>query len=312
MQAKSSKIGDLVDFEKLKTFLEVCQQGSFSRAAEKLRVTQPAISAQIRSLEKEVGATLFDRKSGKVSTTAAGRVFEPFAEHCLQCYSHIVMTVADLHRSPRGTISISANETTCLYVFPRIFAHFKRQCPRVGLGIVRAERARTVEAVLKRQVDFGVISLPMKDPRLKTTLIHKDELVLVVQPDHALAQRRSVRVDELVQYPLLMPKQGRQREQIDGIFQMNDFHPKLAMEVDSGELLKRLILAGLGVGFLPRVNVVEDEQAKQLCTVKIDGVRLARDLALIYHRENVLTRAAQTFLEIATSEHHLPEPEPVA
>lgn len=290
-----------MDFEKLKTFLEVCQQGSFSRAAEKLRVTQPAISAQIRSLEKEVGATLFDRKSGKVSTTAAGRVFEPFAEHCLQCYSHIVMTVADLHRSPRGAISISANETTCLYVFPKIFAQFKKQCPRVGLGIVRADRARTLEAVLKRQVDFGVISLPLKDSRIQVNLVHKDELVLVVQPTHPLAQRESIKIDELVQYPMLLPKQGRQREQIDGIFQMHDFHPKLAMEVDSGELLKRLILAGLGVGFLPRVNVAEDEALKLLCTVRIEGFRLARDLALIFHKENMLTRAAQTFLDIAAA-----------
>jgi DNA-binding transcriptional LysR family regulator len=290
-----------VDFEKLKTFLEVCQQGSFSRAAEKLRVTQPAISAQIRSLEKEVGATLFDRKSGKVSTTAAGRVFEPFAEHCLQCYSHIVMTVADLHRSPRGAISISANETTCLYVFPKIFAQFKQQCPRVGLGIVRADRARTLEAVLKRQVDFGVISLPLKDPRITVNLVHKDELVLVVLPTHPLAQRKTIKIDELVQYPLLLPKEGRQREQIDGIFQMHDFQPKLAMEVDSGELLKRLIIAGLGAGFLPRINVVEDESNRQLATVRIEGIRLARDLALIYHKDNALTRAAQTFLEIATA-----------
>ena len=287
--------------------MEVCQQGSFSRAAEKLRVTQPAISAQIRSLEKEVGATLFDRKSGKVSTTAAGRVFEPFAEHCLQCYSHIVMTVADLHRSPRGTISISANETTCLYVFPKIFAQFKKQCPRVGLGIVRAERARTLEAVLKRQVDFGVVSLPLKDPRITVSLVHKDEIVLVVQPSHPLAQRKTIKVDDLVPYPLLLPKQGRQREQIDGIFRMYDFQPKLAMEVDSGELLKRLITAGLGVGFLPRINVAEDESAKQLATVRIEGVRLARDLALIFHRENVLTRAAQTFLDIATAGQRAPQ-----
>lgn len=295
-----------MDFEKLKTFLQVCQQGSFSRAAEKLRVTQPAISAQIRSLEKEVGATLFDRKSGKVSTTAAGRVFEPFAEHCLQCYSHIVMTVADLHRSPRGAISISANETTCLYVFPKIFSQFKKECPRVGLGIVRAERARTLEAVLKRQVDFGVISLPLKDPRIKANLVHKDEVVLVVQPAHPLAQKKTIKVDDLAPYPLLLPKQGRQREQIDGIFRMYDFQPKLAMEVDSGELLKRLISAGLGIGFLPRINVAEDEAAKQLATVRLEGVRLARDLALIYHKENVLTRAAQTFLDIATEGQRAP------
>ncbi len=290
-----------MDFEKLRTFLEVCQLGSFSRAAEKLRVTQPAISAQIRSLEKEMGASLFDRKSGKVSTTAAGRVFEPFAEHCLQCYSHIQMTVADLHRAPRGAISISANETTCLYVFPAIFAEFRKQCPKVGIGIVRAERARTLEAVLKRQVDFGVISLPLKDKRLSITPVHKDELVLAVQPEHALAQRTTIRVEELAKFPLLLPKQGRQREQLEGIFQMHDLHPRLAMEVDSGELLKRLIVAGMGAGFLPRINFVDEEKAGKLVAVRLEGVRLARDLALIHHRDHVLTRAAREFLDIATA-----------
>ncbi len=154
-------------------------------------------------------------------------------------------------------------------------------------------------------MDFGVISLPLKDPRINVSLVHKDELVLVVQPNHPLAQRKSIKVEDLVQYPMLLPQQGRQREQIDGIFQMHDFQPKLAMEVDSGELLKRLIVAGLGVGFLPRVNVEEDEKAKQLATVRIEGIRLARDLALIYHKENMLTRAAQTFLEIATAENHI-------
>jgi len=166
---------------------------------------------------------------------------------------------------------------------------------------VRAERARTLEAVLKRQVDFGVISLPIKDARITVNLVHKDELVLVVQPTHPLANRETIRLDDLVQYPLLVPKQGRQREQIDGIFQMRDFQPRLAMEVDSGELLKRLIMAGLGAGFLPHINVVDDERAKLVATVRIEGIRLARDLALIYHRDNALTRAAQTFLEIATA-----------
>lgn len=299
-----------MDFEKLKTFLEVCRQGSFSRAAARLSVTQPAISAQIRSLEKEVGATLLDRKSSGVRPTAAGRLFEPFAEGCLQRHDRILMAVADLHRTPRGSISISANETTCLYVFPKIFAQFKRQCPRVELAIVRAERVRTLESVLRRQVDFGVISLPFKDPRIRVNLVHRDELVLAVPPAHPLAERKTIRVDELVQYPLLLPKQGRQRERIDGMFRMHDFQPKTAMEVDSGELLKRLILAGLGIGFLPHINVVEDERAGQIATLRMEGRRFARDLALIFHKENSLTRAAQIFLEIATAGSSIPAATP--
>src|ERR1700761_5931645 len=180
-----------MDFEQLRTFLEVSRLKSFSRAAEKLGVTQPAISAQIRSLENEAGARLFDRDGGKVTFTAAGRLFEPFAEHCLQVHSHIMVAIGELHRSPRGEISVSANEATSLYVLPTVFAQFKKRYTRVNLNVVRADRARSLEAVLNREVDFGIISLPLKDPRLMVDLIHRDEVVLVAPKNHSLAAREA-------------------------------------------------------------------------------------------------------------------------
>jgi len=269
-----------MDFEQLRTFLEVSRLKSFSRAAEKLGVTQPAISAQIRSLENEAGARLFDRDGGKVTFTAAGRLFEPFAEHCLQVHSHIMVAIGELHRSPRGEISISANEATSLYVLPAVFAQFKKQYTRVNLNIVRADRAKSLEAVLNREVDFGIVSLPVKDVRLTVDIIHKDDLVLVVPKTHPLATRDQIKFAEILQYPLLLPKHGRQREQIDDTFRSNEVQPRIAMEVDSSELLKRLIGAGLGMGFLPRSNVRDDERNGLLKTIKVDGVRLSRELAL--------------------------------
>jgi DNA-binding transcriptional LysR family regulator len=289
-----------MDFEQLRTFLEVCRLRSFSRAAEKLMVTQPAISAQIRTLENEVGARLFDRDGGKVTFTAAGKVFEPFAEHCLQCHSHITVAIGELHRSPRGEISVSANEATSLYVLPTVFAQFKRQYSRVGLSIVRADRARSIESVVSREVDFGVVSLPLKDPRLLVDIIHRDEVVLVAPKNHSLATRDSVKFPEILQHPLLLPKQGRQRELIEDLFRTYDVQPRVAMEVESSELLKRLIVAGLGVGFLPRINVQGDEKMGTLDIIKLDGVRLNRELAVVYRKDKTLTRAAHAFLEIAT------------
>src|ERR1700712_3004853 len=132
-----------MDFGQLKTFLEVSHQKSFSRAAEKLRLTQPAVSAQIRSLEQEVGERLFDRTGGKVTFTSAGRVFEAFAEHALDCQRHLMLMISEQRSSPRGEITISAQESTSLYVLPHVFAEFKKDCARVALKIVRAEKART-------------------------------------------------------------------------------------------------------------------------------------------------------------------------
>ncbi len=300
-----------MDFEQLRTFLEVSRLRSFSRAAEKLSVTQPAISAQIRSLENEVGARLFDRDGGKVTFTAAGRVFEPFAEHVLSCHAHIGITIAELHRSPRGEISISANEATSLYVLPLVFAAFKKQYTRVALKIVRADRARILEDVLNREVDFGIVSLPVKDARLTIERIHKDEVVLVTSAAHPLAGRETVSLAELLEYPLLLPKSGRQRDQLDDFFRSEDAQPRIAMEVESSELLKRLIGAGLGMGFLPRAVVSADAAAGGLRILKVDGLRISRELALVFRREKSLSRAAHAFLEIATGQNRVVHVAPV-
>ena len=180
----------IMDFDQLRTFLEVARNKSFSRAGEKLSLTQPAISAKIRALETEVGAQLFDRSGGKVTFTAAGRLFEPFAEHCLDCSQHILMAVGEMQRTPRGEVSISANESTCLYVLPQVFSQFKQLYSRVGLNIIRADRSRTLEAVLNREVDFGVVALPVKDVRLAAEWLHKDELLLIAAPGHPLDSGR--------------------------------------------------------------------------------------------------------------------------
>jgi DNA-binding transcriptional LysR family regulator len=289
-----------MDFEQLRTFQQVCRLKSFSRAAEKLGVTQPAISAQIRSLEKEVGARLFDRDGGKVTFTAAGRLFEPFAEHCLQCQSHIVVAVNELYRSARGEISVSASEATSLYVLPPVFAQYKKQYTRVNLNIVRAEHLRSLESVINREVDFAVVSTPVKDPRLMVHVIHRDDMVLAVAPAHPLATRTIVKADELLKFPMLLLKQGRQRTLLNSFFSSLDAQPRVTMELDSSELLKRLICAELGMGFLPRANVMDDAHAGLLKILKVEGMRLQRELALIFRKDRTMTHAAQAFLEMAT------------
>jgi len=289
-----------MDFDNLRTFLEVSRLRSFSKAAQRLLRTQPAVSAQIRSLEQEVGARLFDRDGGKVTFTAAGRLFEPFAEFCVDRQKHILLAIAEQERAPRGELAISANEATHLYVLPQVFAQFRHQYPRVVLSVVRAERLRTLESVVNREVDFGVVSLPARDSRLTVEPIHRDELALVAPRGHPLATRATVRLQELTKVPLLLPPHGRRREQLDELFRVNELSPRVAMEVESSEMLKRYISAGLGLGFLPRTNVAEEERTGSLHLLTLEGVRLARDLALVFRKDRQLSRAAQEFLDIAT------------
>jgi DNA-binding transcriptional LysR family regulator len=185
-------------------------------------------------------------------------------------------------------------------VLPQVFAQFRRQYPRVMLSVVRAERLRTLESVLSREVEFGIVSMPVRDARLTVELIHRDELALVVPQGHPLAARGAVRLQDAVKYSLLLPAQGRRREQLDELFRVNEIVPRVAMEVESSEMLKRYIGVGLGLGFLPRTNVAEEERAGTLHLLALEGVRLARDLALVFRKDRQLSRAAQEFLEIAT------------
>lgn len=289
-----------MDIDQLRTFLEVSRQKSFSRAAEKLYVTQPSISAQIRALETYLGHRLLERGGGKVTLTAAGRVFEPFAEDCLSRLNHMVLTLADLERSPRGALSVSANDSTALYVLPVFFSKFRKQYPRVALNIVRAERVKSLELVLDREVDFGVVSLPLKDHRLHIELIHQDEFVLTVPANHPLAAFESVTLQQVAQHRLLLPKQGRRREQLDDLFAQEKLIPRIAMELDSNELLKRLILNDMGMGFLPKINVLEEVRSGTLKVIPVENVELSRDLALISRKDRVLTRAGNAFFTFAT------------
>ena len=297
-----------MDFDQLETFLEVARLSSFSRAAERRFRTQPAISSQIRALEEEVGARLLDRSGGKVAMTAAGKVFQKYAEENLEQRRIMLVALAEMHRVPRGEIVVSANEGTCLHILPEVFAEFKRQYPSVGVGVKRLEHNKILEAIIDNSCDFGVVSMPVPDKRLTVVPIHRDELIVITPPRHPLAAKKKATVAEVVEYPLLLPKVGRTRDTLETLFHERRLKPIVSMELDSSELLKRFVAADVGVGFIPRSHVAEDLQAKALAALTLADASIQRELALVFRKDKALSRAALAFIEIAVK---LKQPIPV-
>jgi len=288
-----------MDFDQLETFLEVARLSSFSRAAERRFRTQPAISSQIRSLEDEVGAKLLDRSGGKVAMTAAGKVFQKYAEETLEQRRIMLVTLAEMHRVPRGEIVVSANEGTCLHILPEVFAEFKRQYPRVAVNVKRLEHSKILEAIIDNSCDFGVVSLPVPDKRLTVVPIHRDELIVIAPPRHPLARQKRTTVTEVVEYPLLLPKVGRTRDALESLFHEHRLKPIVSMELDSSELLKRFVAADVGIGFIPRSHVVDDLKANTLAVLTLADASIQRDLALVFRKDKALSRAALAFIDIA-------------
>jgi LysR family transcriptional regulator, low CO2-responsive transcriptional regulator len=288
-----------MDLDQLETFLEVARLSSFSRAAERRFRTQPAISSQIRALEEEVGAKLLDRSGGKVSITAAGKIFQKWAEETLETRKAVLTAIAEAERVPRGEIVVGANEGTCLHILPEVFADFKKQYPTVAVSIKRADYARILESVIDNSVDFGVVSLPVSDNRLTAVLIHRDELVIIAPPQHPLALMKSAPVADVTKFPLLLPKAGHTRDALEELFHERKLKPHYSMELDSSELLKRFVAANVGVGFIARSNAQEDVLAGALRVISIADAQIRRDLALVFRKDKALSRAALAFIDIA-------------
>jgi len=200
---------------------------------------------------------------------------------------------------PRGELTVSANEGTCLHILPEVFADFKRQYPDVSVAIKRADYAKILEWVTDNTVDFGVVSLPVTDTRLTVVLIHRDELVVIAPPTHPLAKLKSVALSDASQFPLVLPKGGHTRDALEELFHDRKLKPQVSMELDSSELLKRFVAAGVGVGFIARSSVDEDAPANTLVAIPLSDAQVRRDLALVFRKDKALSRSALAFIDIA-------------
>ncbi len=291
-----------MDFDQLETFVEVARHLSFSRAAEKRFRTQPAISAQIRALEEEIGARILDRTGGKVSLTAPGKAFLRYVEEALEARRNILAEMAEMERVPRGELVVAANEGTCLHILPEVFAEFKKLYPDVSVNVKRSESPKILEAIIDNTIDFGVVSMPVNDKRLTTVVIHRDEVVVIAPPRHPLSKQKTVTLEQMAKYPLLVPKIGRTRDMIETLFDERRLKPDFSMELDSSELTKRFVGANVGIAFIANSHVENDVRAGLLSSLRLADVRIARDLALVFRKDKALSRAALAFIEIAVKQ----------
>src|ERR1700709_1622350 len=176
-----------MDLDQLHTFLEIVRLKSFSKAAQTCYRTQPAISAQVRQLELELNTTLFERYGTRISLTVAGRIFAEHAEQILALRRRAQDAINELEKVPRGELVIAANEATCIYVLPRVFADFKKLFPNVQLLVDRSYGTRVVEAVLDNLADFGITQLPAQDKKVQVVKVHSDEIKVILRPENPLA-----------------------------------------------------------------------------------------------------------------------------
>lgn len=287
-----------MDFDQIQAFLEIVKEKSFSRAADRLYRTQPALSKQVRQLETELGQRLLSRQAKQVEPTAAGLIFLEHCRRIVETRREALEALQRMRERPRGRLSIGANEATSLYILPPVFAEFCARYPDVRLKIHRNFTRKLVARVLANALDFGVVSLPVEEKDLVVIPLHQDELGVVLPPGHPLARHRSVGLEQLVEFPWIFPRTGRTRGMLERLFSDRNLDPRVSLELASVEAIKKFVAAGLGISLMSRSFVAREVAQGILRMVSLRGITLTRELGLIHHRDKYMDPVMQAFLKV--------------
>jgi DNA-binding transcriptional LysR family regulator len=287
-----------MDFDQLHTFLEIVRLKSFSKAAQTCYRTQPAISAQVRQLEQELRADLFERFGSRISLTTAGKIFAGYAEQMLNLRRRVQDVIAELETNPRGELVIAANEATCIYVLPKVFSEYRHQFQAVQLQVLRSYGSRVVEAVMENSADFGMVQLPVDEKRLQVVNIYRDEIRLIAPAGHPLADQKSVTAQDVAESYLVLPKYGKTRTRLNEWMEAVEEDIRISMELDSTEMMKHFVIAGLGVSFMAASNCREEIAAGKLVAIPLGPEPMFRRLGLIYRKDKALSKAALGFIQV--------------
>ncbi len=284
------------------------QRLNISAAAADLRLTQPAVSLQIKSLEKSLGARLLDRNGTKLSLTQAGEALYRCAVSVLHAKDEALRAISELTATTKGKLILGANITGGMYLLPRIVRSFKESYPQTEVLFEIETTDRICERVLQNALDMGVVGGPTEDRRFGVESICLDPITMIVSPSHPLAKRQAISVRELNDHACILPAQGsRTRQLVERKLREAGVNPQVVMQLFGTEAVKKAVEANLGVGFVSGYAVERECILGELKVVKLTGLKLTRSMELIYRKQKYFSPIAQRFREFvhAYAEKHL-------
>jgi DNA-binding transcriptional LysR family regulator len=287
-----------LDLASLQVFQTVVREHSFSRAAEKLYRTQPAVSISIRKLEEWVGQPLFVRGSGARMLTDAGVLLLEYADRMLNLREEIRKGMNDLRGLERGQLALGVNESSIHALLPSL-DRYRQLHPGIHIKVHRVFSRDVPREVLNHHLDVGVISYLPEDRDLAAFEFHRDSLVLVVWPGHRLAKRKEVDIRDLGEETFVAHiVESPYRQRVVQMFARHRVPLQMEIEMPTLESIKMLVEMKKGVAIVPRMCVESEVARGGLWPLRIRQMRVVRRLYLVYRRDRPLTAAAQEFVEL--------------
>lgn len=280
----------------LRTLQAVARHGSFSRAARALNLTQPAVSMQVRHLERALGLSLLERVGKRAFPTRAGEVLLAHADRALRELEAGVERVQELRGVVAGRVRLGTSASISIYLLPPALRRFRARYPDTELVIVTGNAAEIARAVVANELDVGIVSLPVRDRELSVTPFFRDELVAIAPPERPWRRTQAIDAPTLAGHPLILFEPGATlRRLIDGWFHRAGVSPRSPMELGNTEAIKTLVEAGLGLSITSWFSVKREVRERALTAIRLTP-SLERQIGLVRRRDKPRTPALDAFV----------------
>jgi DNA-binding transcriptional LysR family regulator len=280
----------------LRTLQAIARHGSFSRAAQALNLTQPAVSMQVRHLERALGLALLERIGKRAFPTRAGEVLLAHADRALRELETGVERVQELRGVVAGRVRLGTSASISIYLLPPALRRFRARYPDTEVVVVTGNAAEIARAVVANDLDVGILSLPVRDRELVVTPFFRDELVAIAAREAGWRRVRAVDAATLARHPLILFEAGATlRRVIDGWFHRAGVAPRSPMELGNTEAIKKLVEAGLGLSVTSWFSVKDEVRARTLTAMRLTPA-LERQIGLVRRRDKPHTPALDAFL----------------
>ncbi|WP_296098729.1 LysR family transcriptional regulator [Dialister sp.] len=291
-----------MDYRHLKYFMEVAQQKSFSKAARNLHISQSAISRMIKSLEEELGVTLFIRNAKTVEITALGTIFYNYAKRCLFVFEHLKSDFENEFKLKQDTIEIGLPPITDAHVFAKLLGEFKRTYPQIAIKLYEHGSKVIESSVQEGIIDVGIIcTIPNKD--FESFFLSEDEMCVVMPKGYPLEENKEVPMKLLADYPLVLYRDDfNLHDDILTNCKKIGFSPRVVFETSQRELMLQTVASGLGVAILPSRLCPRNSETSRVVTRVMTEPRMTHHLYAIWKKGRFLSRAARLWIEF-TKDH---------
>jgi DNA-binding transcriptional LysR family regulator len=300
-----------MDLRQLEIVCAVAETGSFTGAGEKLHVSQSAISRQVLLLEQDLNETLFLRRGRRVVITPAGESLVALGRRVFGDISETVRAITD-RQQLRGRLRIAGGMSVCLYVFPLLLREFRRLHPAVEIKVVTGAMHLLLKQLKDGTVDVAFLTLPIDDADLESLPAMREELMLVMPPDHPLARQDRVLNRDLVRQPFVLFEPGSNtRRVIDGFFAQAKIDPRIVLETENVEIIKALVGIHMGLTVIPYQAIAREVRSGELACARMRGVRLERQTGWVFpkapRRSRILEELFAAFEHVKPRLHLAPE-----